>query len=274
MKEQKVPLTVFALFFLFVCVMSAGAGGSVEEVHTSFKAGRGYRVGEQICFLLNYHLYRPKTGISRFPDGGIPVTVDQGVFEIRLNPTGEFDSRRIAENRVLDSELYSLEQKVFAPYEKDEGYDMNRTNQLVRDLSPALLGLPSPLDYCEKSRKEYIKDLVQLKGDFFYRKEIIRYLELSPGEAEEILRAMEEREEKLESYEQMEYRFISEDTKTEIRALLKTTLFPISCVVKISRGPHHLLPQEFAGATKSFLHDYGKNTTFLEVSIIKQGGLQ
>ena len=56
------------------------------------------------------------------------------------------------------------------------------------------------------------------------------------------------------------------DTIAELlREPLKTTLFPVSGVIRVSRGPQIAVPQEFADAIKSCLPDYGKDTTFLEL---------
>ena len=53
---------------------------------------------------------------------------------------------------------------------------MNETNGLLREVGPASLGLPSPLDYCSKSKNEFINDIIHLKGDRFYRQEIVRIM--------------------------------------------------------------------------------------------------
>jgi hypothetical protein len=51
---------------------------------------------------------------------------------------------------------------------------MNKTNKLVRETGPAVMGLPSPLIYCSKSRMQYIDDIIKLRGDRFYRQEVAR----------------------------------------------------------------------------------------------------
>ncbi|WP_319560669.1 hypothetical protein [Marispirochaeta sp.] len=214
-KKVQAALLIVVLFSVFT--LSAAAGGSTEEVHTSFKAGKGYCIGDDVSFLVNYHLFRRPTGISRFPDGGISRTVAEGVFQVSMGPEGAFRSRRISDTRVSGFRLYSLEDSVFSGHEEHEEFDINRTNQLMRELGPAALGLPSPLDYCEKSRKKFIKDLIELKGDYQYRKEIIRRLDFDQAEAGEILTAMEKHQAGLKDFAQDQYRFYSEDTKVELR---------------------------------------------------------
>jgi len=208
---------VMAVLFLTVFTLSAAAGGSTEEVYTSFKAGKGYRVGDDVSFLVNYHLFKKPTGISRFPDGGLSRTVAEGVFQVSLDQDGEFRSRRISDTRVSSSRLYSLEESLFSGYEEHEDFDVNRISQLIRELGPSALGLPSPLDYSNKSRRKLIKDLIELEGDYQYRKEIIHWLDLDQAEAGEILAAMDKHEAGLKGLAQTEYRLYSEDTKNELR---------------------------------------------------------
>ncbi len=210
-KKAQAAILISGIAFSFLSC------GYQEEVHTSFKAGKGYGMGDDISFLLNYHLFKKPAGIRRFPDGGLSRTVVEGVFQVRYSRDGEFSSRKISDSRVLDSEFHSLEDRIYETCEEHGEFDAGRTNQLVRRLGPAALGLPSPLDYCKKSRKNYIKDLVELKGDFQYRKEIIRRLDFRPEEAADVLRAMEEHQARLKGVERTEYCIYSEDTKIELR---------------------------------------------------------
>lgn len=90
------------------------------------------------------------------------------------------------------------------------------TSNLIRENYPVESGLPSPLDYCNKVRNEYIRDLIGLKGDLFYRKEIIRTVGLNDEEILEILIKMDNREKSFDSYKSLEYSINSEDTRKEL----------------------------------------------------------
>ena len=96
-------------------------------------------------------------------------------------------------------------------------WDMTSTNNSLRRYSASKVGLPSPLEYCEKKPREYRKDIIRLNGDFPYRREVIEYLDLRGEAASEILQEMNDYEGGLTGLELDEYRLYAEDT----RAVLK-----------------------------------------------------
>jgi len=101
-------------------------------------------------------------------------------------------------------------------FPSDQAKSITYTSQLLRAEYPAASGLPSPLAYCKKNRKQYIRDVVELKGDLFYRKEIIRTAGFSRDEIRQILARIERRGNSLEGSKGQEYRFIATDTKEEL----------------------------------------------------------
>ena len=126
----------------------------------------------------------------------------------------------LSENSVTVKK-YSDDDKVInsGPYETDpflEIKSITYTSNLIRENYPAESGLPSPLDYCNKVRNEYIRDLIELKGDLFYRKEIIRTVGMNDEEILEILIKMDNREKSFDSYKSLEYSINSEDTRKEL----------------------------------------------------------
>ena len=214
MALKSVP--AMCLFCLLVST-PASARGFSEEVHTSFKAGPGYACDDEICFLVSFHLYRPPRGIRRFPDGGIPRIVAEGLFLVRGNKESFSVERKLIEERISQSAIYRYSREFFEGREPCEDFDMNVTNRLIREAGPGSIGLPSPLEYCRKSTAEYREDLIKKNGDFLYRKAIIRFLDPTVQEASELLKQMEEYEKSLEGLARSEYRLYSEDTKQELR---------------------------------------------------------
>ncbi len=89
---------------------------------------------------------------------------------------------------------------------------------LVRSTSLPAIGLPSPLDFVEKSRKELKEDLVALRGDQAYRNEIIRRLRLTTEERQKLIDAMTRRRERLEGSDRLEYQIYSEETIDALRS--------------------------------------------------------
>ena len=127
----------------------------------------------------------------------------------------------ISENSVTVKNYTNGEKVVqTGPHETDpllEIKSITFTSNLFRENYPAESDLPSPLDYCKKKREIYIRDLIELKGDLFYRKEIIRTVGLDNDEIAEILEEMDKRKESFDSYKSLEYSINSEDTRKEIQ---------------------------------------------------------
>jgi len=205
------------MLFILVCLLSLHAGGVSEEVHTSFKAGEGYEVDGEIRFLVTYHLYRKPEGLRRFPDGGQAETLLRRTYVVAVRRGEPIMVEPLPGEALATRELAPHSDKLFLPHgaPADE-FDMNVTNQLLREYGPGAAGFPSPLEYSDKRRSTYLNDIVLLRGDYQYRKEIIRVLDIRGDEAAMILDRMEAREEELDGSERMEYRLYSEDTRAEL----------------------------------------------------------
>ncbi len=207
----------FPGIIFLMTAMHLSAGGVSEEVHTSFKAGPGYEVDGDTCFLLTYHLYKVPEGVRRFPDGGISKTVFLGTYLMKLDNGAaviekEFPGDPVPMNRVP----YAWKETVGSGVKAD-GYDMNVTNRLLRSVGPAACGLPSPLDYMDKKSSLYLRDLVSLKGDLQYRKEIIRTMVPTSSEAEDLLDQMDSYEKRLDGLELTEYRIFAEVSRQALK---------------------------------------------------------
>ncbi len=205
------------LFLLFSQTVLPG-GGLSEEVYTSFKAGAGYTIEDKTFFLLSYRLYRAPRGWRRFPDGGQSLTVFEATFLLSLEDNQLQWEKTLGNMALKDSELTLWSRRIFGEAaEAEKQYSRNFISSLIRSSGAGEIGLPTPLEYCRKSRREYLKDIIRLEGDFPYRQEIIRLM-VAPGEeAREVLEKMAEYEEALNGSEQWEYRIFSEDTKMLLR---------------------------------------------------------
>lgn len=219
MRISRVPLV---LLISAVSLITLHAGGVSEEVHTSFKAGEGYEVDGEVRFLVTYHLYRTPEGLRRFPDGGQAKTLLNRTYIAAVQDGIPAMIEVLPEEALATRELASRSEELFLPEgaHADE-YDMNLTNRLLREYGLGAAGFPSPLEYCDKRRRAYLEDIVNLRGDFQYRKEIIRVLDIQGDEAEALLERMQAREEKLEGSERMEFALYSEDTRAELRGKAK-----------------------------------------------------
>ncbi len=215
----------FRIFFLILYhalySIPLFCGGLSEEIYTSFKAGPGYEVEGNVSFLVSYRLYRAPRGIRRFPDGGQSRTEFSGTYVIILDkglPKGFLELKGVAadHNRIADNS-----KKILAPRGVlREDFDMNVTNRIIRQTGPGAIGLPSPLNFCGKPEREYLMDVVHLKGDYQYRKEIIRNFVSGSPEARAILEKMDDYEAAMEGYKKMEYRIYSEDTRKDLENLI------------------------------------------------------
>ncbi|MFA7567582.1 MAG: hypothetical protein WCY01_11185 [Alkalispirochaeta sp.] len=246
---------VFQLFLVFSVGTSHAMGGHSDEVYTWFGASPGYVLDDSTYFLVNYHLYRKPQGIYRFPDGGMSKKVHQGLYLMQYTDGRLFLKEKVSDRQFTDSTVKGTKglvsdselTLVMKPIGSDErritvtitahsviaetttaaamatleGSEPEKesitfTSDLVREHNLGALGLPSPLDYAEKRRNAYIRDLIDLKGDLPYRKEIIRTLELSHAEVEKILKAMEKKAQRLDGYKAMVYSSIAEETKAAL----------------------------------------------------------
>ncbi len=81
--------------------------------------------------------------------------------------------------------------------------------------------IPSPLDYVDKSADSFLDDLVELKGDRYYRDAIIQaHVDiLTDDRIDELLRSIQKRKDSLEGYEQMKYKSIAADLEEKLTKL-------------------------------------------------------
>jgi len=245
---------IYAILILLISYVLSCCRGYSEEVHTGLKVSPGFTEGEKTVYLLRYHLYRTPLGIRRFPDGGQVRTLLKELYVMELTggvmtaraPLRDFDGRNadIAGTRGRTAEegtdllLRNTKEGSWAiirvrpdsigfddspeadpedfPLRGDTG--ITGISRQTRETCLTCLGLPSPLLYCRKNRNEYIRDVVELKGDLFYRKEVIRTVNLSEAEIRGILEKMNRRQETLTGSKALEYRIYSEETREALQA--------------------------------------------------------
>ena len=216
------------IFFVFLLLTAISltclsAGGLSEEIHTIFKAGPGYEIDDTIYFLITYKLYRAPEGLRRFPDGGQSRAVYTGSYILEIAQDRLIIIREYPDLYIRDIDILFQSRQLLGPSaRKHTDYDMTFTNGMVRRIGPAAIGLPSPLAFCGKKRKEYLKDIVDLNGDFQYRKEIIRTYITSREAAQSVLDKMDDHASRLDEYKQTEYRIYSEDTRNELLRLINS----------------------------------------------------
>ncbi|MFW6380803.1 MAG: hypothetical protein ACOC0Y_02060 [Spirochaetota bacterium] len=133
------PLSLGAIALLMCTTVSFAAHpmGAFysDEVYTSRSVGGGYEADDSVYFLVEYGLYQKPQGIARLPDG---VTL------MVLLKSGRGGRVRI-----------------------------NETTTLLERATLRSLGLPSPLDHMSRSDQQFQRDLVELRGDEYYRRAII-----------------------------------------------------------------------------------------------------
>ncbi|MEA2082313.1 MAG: hypothetical protein U9O97_06200 [Elusimicrobiota bacterium] len=98
-----------------------------------------------------------------------------------------------------------------------------KVHRLLEGISLEEWGLPPLLDYCKKSRRAYMKDLVLLRGPREYRKSLMdKYGSgFSEKEIKSMLGKMEKRKNKLKSYQRLKYETTGAWTREALEELLK-----------------------------------------------------
>ena len=198
------------IIIIFFTTLSIGfCGGYSEETHTSFKAGPGFRSGDTVYFLLKYKLYKRSERIYSFPDGGQGKVISLGFYIMKYSNNRLRTIEKVESLTERDANMYRYTGEI----EKNTLYfrmpgdiliridevqsddiaieSMTFTNNLIRNSYPVEAGLPSPLESARKRRKKYIDDLKKLKGDYFYRKEVIRQIGLKDIEIDNIIVALD-----------------------------------------------------------------------------------
>lgn len=238
---------------LFSVLVAASCTNSLigysEEVQTIFKSGPGFSAFGRIYYLVNYQLYRTPRGIMRFPDGGQSRIVFRGTYlmtasnqnrpqvvmrlPVELDDLGIAGTDGIKDDQTLILEVRNLGDSqghsvvieesdvIYLPKVRipsaspllEPNWDMTQTNNSLRQYLATEIGLPSPLEYVKKTPRAYRKDVVRLKGDFQYRREIIAFLDIRGETASRLLEKMDDYENSLTGYKRDKYHFIAEDTR-------------------------------------------------------------
>ena len=243
----------FLIPLIIIIIIKAGisfaSAGYTKEVFTAFSAGPGFEFEEDVFFLVNYRIYRNPLGFRRFPDGGQSKRVFEAVYLVKVKDAKIEKTERIKDFYLSDSDIkYTrakmIKGRLFLLIKKtgkgifyhidcskkrikaeeissEKGFDGDFVEPVL-DLAETKmifkeqyrkLDIPASLDYVEKSRKQLIKDVVSLKGDFYYRADIIDTL--TDSEVLELPDKMEAHEESLKKG-RLEYSIYSEDTKEYI----------------------------------------------------------
>ncbi len=123
---------------------------------------------------------------------------------------------KIEEKRAVMDAMVGL-WKVY----RQESVGISALKQKVDRYTLAEWKLPSPLDYADKSTDDLLDDLVELKGDRYYRDAIIQAQAgiLTDGRIDELLRSIQKRKDSLEGYEQMKYKMTAADLEEKLRKL-------------------------------------------------------
>lgn len=229
--------------------------GHSQEVHSNLRAGPGYVWDGVVYFPTTYRCYREAEGIRRFPDGGQSKTLHESTailqvaqdrsprlvekLDVVLSPSDiagtrayrdgdtlilQFGGPKTRDNLCVTiqngtiRQLYSLSTSAIPVVPT---MDINQTSEVVRSRTPSQIGLRSPLDFVDKSRRRFHRDIVQLRGDLTYRREVILFLQLDAAEASGVLDQMERYEESLRGYARDEYRYIAQETRQILTAIVE-----------------------------------------------------
>ena len=250
--KLKVKYYLIPLLLMLIIIkawISFASAGYTKEVFTAFSTGPGFEYEKSTFFLTNYRLYRNPLGFRRFPDGGQSKRIYEAVYLVKSKDAKIEQTDRIKDFYLSDSDIkYTrakmIKGRLFLLIKKtgkgiyyhidcskrrikaeeissEKGFDgdfvdpflgLAETKMIFKE-QYRKLDIPSSLDYVEKSRKQLIKDVVSLKGDFYYRADIID--SLTDSEVLELPDKMEAHEESLKKG-RLEYSIYSEDTKEYI----------------------------------------------------------
>ncbi len=106
-------------------------------------------------------------------------------------------------------------------YDGDQRVSINETTALLEKATLKDLGLPSPLDHMSRSDRQYRNDLVELRGDTYYRRAIIEAIADGDirADPEDILRRIEEERLSLEDPYRSLYDMRAADVIEPLKAL-------------------------------------------------------
>jgi hypothetical protein len=129
----------------------------------------------------------------------------------------------------VDGEVYKLHTKNKTWQETTEMVEfypntipIKQVRELTSDISFSTWGFHLP-DYFQKSKTQLIEDIVRLNGNLNYRKAIIQSFaqDFSKDDIEDILKQMNDYENRLDAYEKTEYSLYSKETKELLNKHLK-----------------------------------------------------
>ncbi len=243
-----IPLLV--LLIILKAWISFASAGYTKEVFTAFSAGPGFEYEENTFFLVNYRLYRNPLGLRRFPDGGQSKRIYEAVYLVKAKDAKIERTDRIKDFYLSDSDIKYTRAKMVKgrlfflvkKTGKEMFYHIDCSKRRIKaeeissekgfdgDFVEPILGLtetkmifkeqyrksdiPSPLDYVKKSNKQFIKDVVSLKGDFYYRAAVID--SLSDSEVSKLQKKIKAHEESLRKGK-LDYNIYSGETKEYIK---------------------------------------------------------
>ena len=255
-KGKYLLITVIILILIIArgCI-SFFSAGYTDEVYTAFSTGPGFEADGNIFFPVSYRLFRKPEGLRRFPDGGQSKRIFEAVYLVKVSRDSVKTVSRLQDFSLSDSEikytravrekknlkllfseigtenyyvvdcferkpeadktsLEKLENSGFA----DPSLTLTETKKIFQDyLRTAEPEIPSPLKYTDKKKKQLVKDVVRLAGDFYYRAAVIDTL--SEDEISELPEKMAKYENSLKKGK-LEYSIYSDDTKKYIEKRL------------------------------------------------------
>ena len=248
-------ILILIIFIIIRGCINFITGGYTDEVYTVFSTGPGFNIDDNTFFPASYRLYRKPEGLRRFPDGGQSKRVFEAVYLIKTN-SGSSDAvfeikdfslsdsdikytRGIREDQKLkllfseigtdnyfiidcserkpEAEKAELQALGSAGFTKPE-LTITETKKIFKKfLRTSASGIPTPLKYTDKTKKQLIQDVVCLCGDFYYRAAVIDAL--SDSEVAKLPEKMAKYQETLKKGN-FEYSIYSKDTKKYIEERL------------------------------------------------------
>ena len=256
-KKCKYLLIILILLFLIAvrgCI-SFFTGGYSAEVYTAFSTGPGFEIKDSTFFSASYRLFRQPVGLRRFPDGGQSKRIFEAVYIVEMKGDSLNEIYKVPDFSLSDSDIkytrgiidkkglkllfseigtenYYIadcygrkhdaekvgEEKIAEAGFAKPSLNITETKKIFKQLVRVPESeIPSPLKYSGKKKKQYIKDVVSLNGDFYYRAAVIDLL--SDSEVSDLQERMKKYEESLKKGK-LEYSIYSEDTKKYINKRL------------------------------------------------------
>ncbi len=130
-----------------------------------------------------------------------------------------WDTQADAEEPLSRSEKIELLARL--RYDGDQRVGISETTALLERATLSDLALPSPLDHMSRSDRQYRSDLVELRGDTYYRRAIVEAIAdgVIQAEPEECVRRIEEKRLSLEDPYRSLYDMRAADVVERLKAL-------------------------------------------------------